>query len=160
MIRELEEKHWDEVLDIYVQGINLGIATFNTIPPVYKQWNEAHLKECRYVYIIDEKVVGWIALSGISIKEAYNGAVELSVYIHEDYKGRGVGKKLLNHLIEESEKKGFWTLESKIIADNLGSINLHKACGFREVGVREKIARDKDGIWRDVVIVEKRNGIK
>ena len=159
MIVELKEQHWNEVLSIYKQGIDLGIATFNRIPPTYTQWDSAHIKDCRYVYIIEGKVVGWVSLSRISIKEAYNGAAELSIYVHKDYKGKRIGTNLMNHLIVESEKNGFWTLESKIIKDNKSSIVLHKSCGFREVGFREKIAKDKDGIWRDVVIMERRNGI-
>lgn len=159
MIFQMEAKHWKEMLEIYQQGIDLGIATFNTVAPDYKAWDESHIKKCRYVYLIDNKVCGWITLSAISIKDAYQGAAEVSIYVHNDFKGRGIGKKLMKHMMVESEKNGFWTLESKIITDNEKSVALHKACGFREVGVREKIARDKDRIWRDFVIMEKRNSI-
>jgi phosphinothricin acetyltransferase len=81
---------------------------------------------------------------------------EVSVYVAESSRGKGVGRALLTKLIEESEEAGLWTLQSGIFPDNTGSIKLHESCGFRVIGYREKISK-KDGVWKDNVIMERRS---
>jgi phosphinothricin acetyltransferase len=85
--------------------------------------------------------------------------VEVSIYIDEKYKGLGVGTKLMNNLIAKSEENGFWTLYSAVIRENAASIALHKKCGFREIGIREKVAKMSNGIWHDVVLLERRSRV-
>jgi len=68
-----------------------------------------------------------------------------------------VGKALLKELIRLSEENGFWSLESVIIKENAASIELNKRCGFREIGFKEKPAKTKDGMWHDVVLMERRS---
>lgn len=104
-------------------------------------------------------MVGWIGISPVSTRAVYSGVGEVSVYISSDSKGRGIASKLFRVLIEESEKAGFWTLQSSIFAINAASIQLHKKMGFRVVGTREKIAQ-LHGKWHDTVIMEKRSTIK
>lgn len=157
LIEDMHEKHWNEVSEIYKQGIASGQATFQRECPDYMEWNVNHLPQCRYVALDEEKVVGFVAISPTSKREVYRGVVELSIYIHNNYKGKGIGTMLMSHLCEESEKTGFWTLYAAIIAENKASIALHKKCGFREIGYREKIARDKDNVWRNMILMERRS---
>ena len=143
---------------IYKQGIKTGISTFQTEAPTFEEWDKGHIKECRLVARNEEGILGWTALSKIFSREVYNGFLEVSIYIDEKYRGNGVGQLLLNSVIEESEKNGFWALESLIIKKNKGSIALHEKCGFRRVGYWEKAAKmAHDNMWHDVVVMEKRS---
>ena len=81
MIREMCETDWKRVAEIYEQGLSSGTATFNTECPSYTDWNNSHIKECRYVYEESGKVVGWIAISPTSSRCVYKGCVEMSIYI-------------------------------------------------------------------------------
>lgn len=157
-IRAMNEHDWPDVAEIYRQGIATGKATFQSEIPEYKDWNTSHLSICRFVAIIDGEVAGWIALSGVSSRCVYKGVAEVSVYIAEGNRKNGIGLNLLDYLIKESEKAGFWTLQSGIMDDNLESIRLHEKCGFRKVGYREKIGRDISGHWRSTVLMERRSG--
>lgn len=157
LIRKMEEKDWSEVKGIYAQGIETNMSTLQTSIPEYEEWDNSHLKDCRYVVTENDKVAGWVALTAVSSRCVYAGVAEVSVYIHNDYKRKGIGSMLLNHIVEESEKIGIWTLQSGIIQENEASIELHKKCGFREVGYREKIAKDKYGNWRNTVLMERRS---
>ena len=156
MIRPMLDSDWSRVSEIYIQGIEAGTSTFNTECPDFEEWDAHHLKKCRFVAEDDGKVVGWIAVSPTSYRYAYRGSVELSVYIDDKYKGRGIGTALINHLIEKCGESGIWSLYSVIFADNEASKNLHRKCGFREIGYRERIAQDKFGKWTDIVLYEKR----
>lgn len=148
---------WEEVRDIYLQGIKTGIATFQTEAPLWEDWDKGHLKVCRFVARSTEKVLGWGALSPTSSRECYKGVVEVSLYIGESYKGQGIGNALLMELVKKSEENGIWTLYASIIRENHASIAMHKKCGFREIGIREKIAKMGNGVWHDVVLVERRS---
>ncbi len=72
--------------------------------------------------------------------------------------GGGVGTALVKALISESEAHGYWTLQAQIIADNTASRALHRKCGFREVGYRERLGHIK-GVWHDVILLERRSQI-
>jgi len=101
-------------------------------------------------------VVGWAALSLISERCVYEGVAEVSVYVDADYHGRGIGKMLLQALIDKSEEAGVWTLQAGVFSENAPSLSLHKSCGFRIVGVRERIGQ-MSGIWRDAILLERRS---
>lgn len=159
MIRKMEKRDWERVAHIYKQGVEHGISTFSTECPDYEEWDAAHIKECRFVDEEDGKVVGWIALSPISSRYAYHGAVEVSIYIDDAYHRKGIGNKLLLMECEASEREGYWSLYSSIFSINKVSIALHKKCGFREIGYREKIAKDKFGNWQDTTLMERRSKI-
>ncbi|MGD2198442.1 N-acetyltransferase family protein [Lysinibacillus fusiformis] len=154
-IRKMEQKDLAEVLSIYREGIKTGMATFETNVPSERVWDEGHHATLRFVAEAHNKVLGWIGISPISTRSVYSGVGEVSVYISSDHKGKGIASKLFKVLIEESEKAGFWTLQSSIFAINTSSIQLHKKMGFRIVGTREKIAQ-LHGKWHDTVIMEKR----
>lgn len=157
MVREMIKEDWMRVGAIYQQGINTNKATFQTCIPDYDNWNESHLKECRYVITSDNNVIGWAALSPTSSRCVYEGVCEVSIYIDNAFKGQGVGTQLLRHMIVESEKRGIWTVQAGIMKDNESSLKLHKKCGFREIGYREKVAKDSNGNWRTVILMERRS---
>ena len=132
------------VSKIYAEGITTGIATFETKVPSFEVWNNKFIKKCRLVAEINDQVIGFAVLSKVSKRKVYNGVAEVTVYIAQDERGKGFGKRLLEALVYDSEKEGFWTLQAGVFSTNKASIELHKKCGFRVVGVREKIGK-RDG---------------
>lgn len=156
-IRRLSHKDWPDVRRIYQQGMDTNLATFETNCPVWEEWEASHLQACRLVITEDIKVLGWAALSPVSGRCVYAGVAELSLYIDSGCRGQGLGKALLRELISCSQENGFWTLQSGIMQENIASIHLHESCGFRMVGYRERIGRDRFGTWRNTVLMEKRS---
>lgn len=157
IIREFQDYDWSDVMRVYQQGLDLNIATFQTECPSFEVWNERHSKDCRFVADWNGKVVGFIVIAPTSVREVYKGVVEVSIYVDLNCAGKGIGKALMTHLIAESEKLGYWTLYSSVIEENKASIALHEACGFRRIGFREKIAKDRFGVWHNTINFEKRN---
>ncbi len=152
----MEQRDWEAVREIYLQGIATGNATFERAVPEYTEWDERHLSPCRLVARWNDKVLGWAALSRVSSREVYAGVAEVSIYIAEEVRGRGIGRKLLRALVEASEENGIWTLQAGVFAENAVSIRLHQQAGFRIVGSRERIGC-LDGRWRDTVLMERRS---
>jgi L-amino acid N-acyltransferase YncA len=158
VIEKMQMRHWERVRAVYLEGIKTGQATFETDAPAWESWDTAHLKFARLVALERETVAGWAALSPVSSRKVYAGVAEVSVYVGERFRGRGLGRALLEALIHESEAAGIWTLQAGIFPENTASTALHLACGFREVGRRERIGR-LDGRWRDTVLLERRSWI-
>ena len=156
-IKDIKKENYDRVSYIYKQGIETNLATFQNECPTFEEWDNSHYKFCRFGMFDKENLIGWIALTPVSSRCVYSGLAEISIYIDNKYKGKGVGQTLLNHLIEQSELNGIWTLQAGIMQNNLSSINLFKKCGFREVGYRENIGRDKFGNWRNTILMERRS---
>lgn len=156
MIREMNANDWEQVKKIYLQGIETGRATFNTEAPSYEEWDSEHIDCCRLVYTDGDAVVGWTALSPVSSRCVYKGCAEMSVYVDSEYQGRGIGSELVRRLLCEAEKQGYWSIESSVMSINSASIALHKKCDFREVGYRERIAKDRFGNWQDTTLFELR----
>jgi phosphinothricin acetyltransferase len=148
--------HWDAVRSIYREGIETGLATFETEAPSWEEWSADHLQNCRLVAVDDGTVLGWAALSPVSDRCAYGGVAEVSVYIASAARGQGIGRAILQALVSESERAGFWTLQAGLFAENEASLAIHKSCGFREVGVRHRLGKLK-GVWRDVLLLERRS---
>lgn len=157
IIREMRKEDWDSVAFIYQKGIASNKATFVTECPSYEVWDYGHIKSCRYVAVVDQTIAGFVALSPTSTRELYRGVVEVSIYLDEKYQNKGIGKQLMQRVIIASEAEGFWTIYSSIFIENEASRRLHESCGFRMIGKREKIAKDRYGVWRDTVIYERRS---
>lgn len=158
IIRDLQPKDGPTVLKIYQEGIQSGVATFETTAPNWETFDKKYLSTCRFVMEKEEQVIGWATLSAISRREVYRGVAEVSIYIDKEHHRKGLGKQLLQHLISKSEEKGFWTLQANIFSENMGSIRLHEQTGFRQVGIREKIAQ-RNGEWKDNVLLERRSSL-
>ncbi len=158
LITSLLSYHADEVLEIYRQGIESGMATFETQVPAWEKFSAKYLAVCRFVSIENNSVTGWAALSPVSQRDCYNGVAEVSVYVHNAHQGKGIGKKLLMELISCSEQHGIWSLLSVIHEENKVSIQLHLNCGFRMIGYRERIAQ-LHGEWKTTVMLERRSTI-
>lgn len=159
-LREMTAADWPQVSEIYRQGIDTGIATFTTEVPEWAAWDAAHLLAPRLVAEADERaLLGFAVLSPASARAPYAGVAEVSIYVGEACRGNGLGTELLNALCAQAEQAGLWTLQSVVLAHNEASLRLHTRCGFRTVGLRERLAKDRYGIWRDVILMEKRNGI-
>jgi L-amino acid N-acyltransferase YncA len=157
-ITAMNSDDWPAIRDVYSEGIATGNATFEIETPDWAKWDHGHLPDCRLIARDGQRVIGWAALSPVSGRRVYSGVAEVSVYVGTVARGRGVGKRLLQSLIEQSERCGIWTLQAGIFPENIASIALHKSCGFREVGVRHKLGQ-RDGIWRDVLLLERRSSI-
>lgn len=149
---------WEQVCDIYLAGIDTQNATFETEAPDWEKWNAGHLPDCRLVSRAGKDIAGWAALSAVSKRYVYAGVAEVSVYVSEKFRGRGIGQTLLEALIACSEKHGVWTLQAGIFPENISSLAIHERCGFREVGRRERIGKHH-GKWRDVILLERRSQI-
>lgn len=145
MIRDMKKDDWESVSKIYAQGLDKGISTFETACPPYDEWNRNHLSNCRYVAVEDGKVVEWTALSPTSTRPVYSGSVEVSIYVDDAYQRKGSGYELMRHLISTAPENGIWSLYAAIFSINTSSIEFHKKCGFREIGYRERIAKNRFG---------------
>lgn len=159
-LRAMRAEDWPDVARVYSQSIAKGTITFVPQCPSYEAWDAAHLKDCRVVCEINGKVIGFAVLSPTSPRPHFWGVVEVSIYVDEAYLHSGIGTALLMRLCKEADKHGYWTLYSSIFEENTASLALHKKCGFRVIGRREKIAKTIHGKWQSTVIVERRNDIE
>lgn len=155
-IKPITKDNFSEVIEIYKQGLATNIATFQNDTPQWEDWDKGHLDFCRISIYDNDKMIGWASLTPVSSRCVYAGVAEVSIYIAQDERGKGIGKTLLTELIQQSEENGIWTLQSGIFAENENSIKLHEKCGFRLVGYREKIGK-KNGVWKDNVFMERRS---
>jgi L-amino acid N-acyltransferase YncA len=158
VICEMMERDWNSVREIYIEGIATGEATFETRAPDWVSWNSGHLPCCRLVARLGAEIAGWAALSPVSQRRVYLGVAEVSVYVADRARGRGIGSKLLAALVDASETHGIWTLQAGIFPENSASIHLHRRAGFRIVGTRERIGH-RNGRWRDVFLMERRSRV-
>lgn len=163
VIDKMDISDWDQVCAIYLEGIATGHSTFEADAPDWEKWNSDHLQEPRLVAREQGTVLGWAALSPVSIRCIYSGVAEVSLYVGAQHRGQGVGSAILSALIDASEKAGIWTLQGGIFPENTVSLALVKKHGFREVGRREKVGKmtygELAGTWRDVVLVERRSKV-
>lgn len=158
IIRQMQHSDLEQVLQIYRQGLETKIATFETIVPTKGDWHASHHKTLRFVAETNDQIIAWIALSQVSNRKVYCGVGEISIYISELARGKGIGTALMNKMIQKSEEAGYWTLQSSISSKNQASLALHLKVGFRVVGTREKIAK-RDGEWQDTIIMERRSRV-
>lgn len=145
------------VLEIFQQGIDGGVATFETQVPTPEAWDMEFFNDCRWILENENaEVVGWCALKPISKRDCFRGVAEVSIYLDVNYVGKGLGNILMNKLILDSENHGFWTLQSNIFPENQASIKFHQKNGFRTIGKREKIGK-LNGEWKDLIMLERRS---
>ncbi len=145
------------IADIYNQGMAERGATFETEPRTAADIHVRLLDPSRFPTLVAEhagRIAGWASLSGYRDRACYVGIAEFSIYLDRTARGRGIGRCLLEALIEAARERGYWKLVSRIFPFNSASRALCRTCGFREVGVYEKHGR-LDGQWTDVVIVER-----
>jgi phosphinothricin acetyltransferase len=154
-IRPFRDSDWGAVRAIYVQGIDTGNATFETDVPPFERWTATHPPEYRFVAVRDGALVGWVAAGPVSDRCVYTGVLEHSVYVDARARGHGIGRRLLATLIATAEAAGIWTIQSGIFPENVASVELHRRCGFRVVGTRERLGQ-LNGVWRDVLLMERR----
>ncbi len=147
-----------DIARIYNQGIEERIATFETEPRTVEQIEQSlREKGDRYPTVVaelDGRVVAWAGTSQYRPRPCYDGVAEYSVYVDRAARGIGAGKAVLEALFEAAEQRGFWKLVSRIFPENVASLALCRATGFREVGVYRRHGK-LDGAWRDTVVVEK-----
>lgn len=158
-IREMQPSDGEKVIEIFQEGIDGGNATFEQNVPTWEAWDNKFFKICRFVLEDEnENIFGWAALQPISNRDCYKGVAEVSIYLKNEFQGKGLGKMLLRKLILDSEEHEFWTLQSGIFPENEASINVHLNLGFRNVGTRERIGQ-MNGVWRDVILLERRSAV-
>lgn len=172
-IRDLGPDDWPQVYSIYADGIAGGNASFASAPPSWAQFDASKRPDLRFVALSSDEpapgsspartappILGWVACSPISDWSVFGGVVEISLYVSERARGRGVGSALLTHLIDRSEAAGVWSLTARIFPENVGSIRLHERHGFRMVGIHRHMGYMDHGPyrgWRDNALLERRS---
>jgi len=154
-IEVMKTDDWPDVRAIYEEGLATGVGSFEIAAPSWEQWDRARLLHSRLV-AREDAVLGWAALSPVSQRSCYAGVAEVGIYVAAGARGRGVGRALLEAVIESAESHGIWTLQGATIAENAASLSLQARCGFRTVGRRERIAK-RDGVWHDTILTERRS---
>jgi len=158
VLAPLAAEDWPAAARIYNDGIATGDATFEAAAPSWQDFSSARAGHPAIVARSAEgELLGWAALSRVSSRAVYHGVGAVSIYVAPAHAGRGVGRVLLEALIEASESAGFWTLEAGIFPENRASLALHERCGFMRVGVRRRVGQMRDGRWRDVLLYERRS---
>ena len=155
-IERMRPGHWPAVRAIYEAGIVSGNATLEREVPEWEAWDASHRPDGRFVAVDGDRVLGWIALAPYSARRVYDGVAWLSVYVALDAQGRGVGRALVEALVEAAEDAGIWTLMAGILPENAASLALHRRAGFRRIGVQRLLGQDASGRWRDVLLMERR----
>ncbi|MBT8267850.1 MAG: GNAT family N-acetyltransferase [Bacteroidia bacterium] len=155
-IRPFNSEDFKAVSNIYRQGLDTKKATFETEVPDWESWDKKYIKCCRLIASYNDQIAGFAVISAVSNRSVYKGVAEVSVYVHNDFWNKGIGTKLLDALIIESESNGYWTLQASIFPENSSSIRMHENCGFRIVGIREKIGK-LDGKWYNNILMERRS---
>ena len=161
LVEPMTPEDWPQVRRIYEEGIATGTATLERAAPDWSHFDHSHRHDCRLV-ARDQPggpALGWTALSAYSARRVYAGVAWESVHVAANARGHGVGRTLLEALIEASEAAGLWTLMAGIQADNVASLALHETVGFRRIGVQVAVGRDPSGRWRDVVLLERRSTV-
>jgi phosphinothricin acetyltransferase len=154
--RSMRPADWKAVRRIYLEGIATRQATFEEKAPTWREWNESHRRKPRLVAAANGRVVAWAAISPVSGRSVYAGVAEVSVYVAAGTRGHGIGRTLLFELVRAAEEAGIWTLQAGIFPENVASLAIHRRCGFRRVGRRERIGK-QGAVWRDVVLLERRS---
>jgi len=158
LIDDLRPEDWQQVRQIYLDGLATGQASFEVEAPSWESWDQRFHRHSQLIVRENGHVIAWAALAPVSSRPCYAGVAEATLYVAVDHRGRGIGKRLLQALIESSEQNGIWSLYGATFPENTASIKLQLAYGFRIVGRRERIAQHH-GVWRDTIITERRSKV-
>jgi len=156
-VRAASHADLPRILEIYNREVLVSTATYDTVPRTeadHRKWFAMHGPE--HPILVAEtagRVIGWASLSPWSDRAAYSKTVEVSVYIAEEYRRRGIGKRMMESLVEAGKERGHHALLARISADNEASVHLHAQCGFRVVGTMLEVGV-KFGRMLDVTIME------
>jgi L-amino acid N-acyltransferase YncA len=145
------------IADIYNEGIATRLATFETEPRTagdIESWLAAGERLPVLVAEEQEGVLGWARITAYSERPVYAGVGDVSVYVTEQARGRGLGRGLLDALQQRAVELGYWKLVGKLFTANAASAGMVRSCGWREVGMHHRHSR-LDGEWRDVLVVER-----
>ncbi len=157
VIRNAENDDLKAITEIYNEAIINTVATFDTQPKnieEQKPWFEAHGPSCPIIVLEDKGMVcGWASLSRWSDRCAYSDTAELSVYVKAEFRGRGIGKQLLEAIVEKGREAGLHTLLARIAEGNEASLSMHEAVGFEHIGVMREVGR-KFGKLLDVHLMQ------
>jgi len=148
----------EAVRAIYNLEVTTTTVTFDLVPrslDEQRAWLAAHAgAHPAVVATVGGEVVGFGSLSPYRDRPAYATTVEDSVYVHRDWRGKGLGRRLLEELVRLARDHGFHTAVARIVGDHEASIGLHRACGFTLVGTEREVGR-KFGRWLDVIVMER-----
>jgi L-amino acid N-acyltransferase YncA/SAM-dependent methyltransferase len=160
LIRPMRAGDASGVMAVYQAGLDTGLASFETAAPSWDEFDAVKLPLHRHLAAsaATGQVLGWTAAWPVSVRRAYAGVIEHSIYVDPGHHGRGIGGALLAALIASSEDAGIWTVQSGVFPENTASLALHERAGFRVVGVRERVGCHH-GRWRDVVAIERRSKV-
>jgi len=157
-IRHANLSDLDTITEIYNDAILKTTATFDTTPKTEKeQLDWFHRHDERYPVLVAEingKIVGWASLSRWSDRCAYADTGEISIYIREDHRGQGIGRKFLDNLVKTGKQVGLHTLVSRIAGESATSIYLHEQLGFFHIGTMREVGR-KFGKLLDVHLMQR-----
>jgi phosphinothricin acetyltransferase len=148
----------EAITHIYNEAILTTTATFDTEPKTAAermQWFERHdERHPVLVAVFEAKVVGWASLSRWSDRQAYDDTAETSFYVQSEYRGRGIGRKLKEAIIDEARRLRFHTLIARVAEGSAESVHLNESAGFERVGTLKEAGR-KFGRRLDVHILQK-----
>ena len=157
LIRDAVAEDLQIITEIYNDAVVNTVATFDTSPKTLEEqrkWFEGHgEKHPVLVAVIDGAVVGWGSLSSWSERCAYEDSAEMSAYVKDEFRGRGVGSRLAAALLDEGRKRGLHTVIARIESSNAPSIHILESCGFDTVGTMRQVGR-KFGRLLDVCILQ------
>jgi phosphinothricin acetyltransferase len=159
LVRPMSREDWPAVSRIYREGIATGDATLEPAVPTWGEFDAGHAPGARIVGLVDGEIVAWFATAPWSSRRVYRGVHWESVYVGAAHRGQGVGTRILTAGVTASEAHGIWTLFAGVLAENAASLALHRRCGFRKLGIQRRVGQDREGRWRDVVLLERRSGI-
>jgi len=154
VIQSITKNDISACLSIYNYEVEHGVATLDLEPRTLEEWREwynAHSDEHHPIIVgtIDDVVVGYTSLSPYRLKDAFKSTVELSIYIHQDYRGQGVATRLMEHILEMAKVDTMiHNVVSVITAGNEGSTKLHNRFGFTYCGLTPEVGF-KHGKYQD-----------
>jgi len=157
-IRQAALEDLGAITEIYNEAILKTAATFDTEPKTpeeQKSWFANHSPKCPILVAQQyDLIVGWASLSTWSDRCAYSDTVEISLYVKEGHQGTGIGRKLLEAIIQQGQRAGFHTVIARITEGNEASIHLCESVGFEHIGIMKEVGR-KFGKFLDVYLMQK-----